>query len=102
MNAFHWHGETFSIPPGAVRVLENAHCTNQAFVLNDRHFGMQCHVEMTPELIASWCENGADEIAASSSPAVQSAAAMQSDMVHKTQQLHTIADEIYSRWIQGL
>jgi GMP synthase-like glutamine amidotransferase len=102
MNVFHWHGETFSIPPGAMRVLENAHCANQAFALNDRHFGMQCHVEMTPELIASWCENGADEIAASSSPAVQSAAAMQSGMENKTHQLHTIADKIYSRWIQGL
>ena len=102
MNVFHWHGETFSIPPGAVRVLENAHCANQAFVLNDRHFGMQCHVEMTPELITSWCENGADEIAASSSPAVQSAAAMQSDVENKTHQLHTISDKIYSRWIQGL
>ncbi len=102
MNVFHWHGETFSIPPGAVRVLESAHCANQAFVLNDRHLGMQCHVEMTPELIASWCENGADEIAASSSPAVQSAAAMQSDVGNRTHRLHTLADKIYSRWIQGL
>src|SRR5260221_8981332 len=28
--SFHWHGETFSIPPGATRVLENEHCANQA------------------------------------------------------------------------
>ena len=102
INVFHWHGETFSIPPGAVRVLESAYCANQAFILNDRHFGMQCHVEMTPQLIASWCENGADEIAASSGPAVQSAEAMQSDMENKTHRLHTMADKIYSRWVQGL
>ena len=30
--AFHWHGETFSIPPGAVRILGNDNCANQAFV----------------------------------------------------------------------
>jgi hypothetical protein len=102
MLAFHWHGETFSVPPGATRILESAHCANQAFVLNDRHIGMQCHVEMTPELIASWCDNGAGEIAASQSPGVQSAAAMQADLPDRTSRLHQLADKIYSRWIQGL
>ncbi|MFN3752214.1 MAG: type 1 glutamine amidotransferase [Thiobacillus sp.] len=99
---FHWHGETFSLPPGAVRILESAHCANQAFVLGDRHLGMQCHVEMTPELIASWCENGADEIAAGTGPAVQTAAAIQADLPARTARLHALADKIYSRWIQGL
>jgi GMP synthase-like glutamine amidotransferase len=102
MLAFHWHGETFTIPPGATRILESAHCANQAYVLNDRHIGMQCHVEMTPELIASWCDNGAAEIAASNSPGVQSVSAIQADMAVRTAKLHQLADKIYSRWIQGL
>jgi hypothetical protein len=71
-------------------------------VLHDRHLGMQCHVEMTPGLIASWCENGAAEIAASDSPAVQTPAAIQADMDARTTRLHALADKIYSRWIQGL
>lgn len=100
--AFHWHGETFSIPPGATRILESAWCPNQAYVLGDRHIGMQCHVEMTPELIASWCDNGADEIAASDSPAVQQPAAMLADVAVRTARLHVLADKIYSRWIQWL
>ncbi|MDP1864254.1 MAG: type 1 glutamine amidotransferase [Thiobacillus sp.] len=100
--AFHWHGETFTLPPGAVRILESAYCANQAYVLNERHIGMQCHVEMTPELIASWCENGADEINASNSPGVQSPEIIQADMAARTAQLHQVADKIYSRWIQGL
>ena len=102
MPAFHWHGETFSVPPGAKRILESAYCTNQAFVLNDRHIGMQCHVEMTPELIASWCEHGAAEIAVSDSSGVQSPEAIQVDVDARTAQLHHLADKIYSRWIQGL
>lgn len=102
MLAFHWHGETFSLPPGATRILESDHCANQAYVLNDRHIGMQCHVEMTPELIASWCEHGADEIAASASPAVQTPAAIQADMSARTAALHALADKIYSCWIQRL
>jgi GMP synthase-like glutamine amidotransferase len=100
--AFHWHGETFSLPPGATRILESAYCANQAYVLNDRHVGMQCHVEMTPELIASWCDNGAAEIAASDSPGVQLSAAIQADVQTRTDRLHQLADKIYSRWIQGL
>jgi GMP synthase-like glutamine amidotransferase len=99
---FHWHGETFSLPPGAARILESAWCANQAYVLDDRHLGMQCHVEMTPELIAAWCDNGAAEIAASDSPAVQSPAAILEDVEARTARLHTLADKIYSRWIQGL
>lgn len=99
---FHWHGETFSIPPGGTRILDSAYCSNQAFLLDDRHLGLQCHVEMTPSMVRAWCASGADEIAGSSSPAVQSAELMQADMEVQTQRLHGIADKIYSRWIQGL
>lgn len=100
--AFHWHGETFSLPPGATRILDSAWCANQAFVLDDRHIALQCHVEMTPELVASWCDHGAAEIAASDSPAVQSPATIQADLPARTARLHELADKIYSRWIQGL
>lgn len=99
--AFHWHGETFSIPPGAVRLLESDACANQAFALG-KTFGMQCHVEMTEEMIRQWCRDGAGEITASTSPAVQSPEAMQADMGKKVAALHAVADKIYSRWIAGL
>lgn len=102
MPVFHWHGETFSLPPGATRILDSAHCAHQAFVLNGRHLAMQCHIEMTPELIADWCENGAAEIAASNSPAVQTPAAILRDVDARVLRLHGLADKIYSRWIQGL
>src|SRR5581483_2513328 len=42
--AYHWHGETFAIPPQATRILESGACPNQAFVLG-KHLGLQCHVE---------------------------------------------------------
>lgn len=98
---FHWHGETFSIPPGAVRLLESAHCANQAYALG-KTFGMQCHVEMTEEMVRQWCRDGAGEIAASNSPAVQSPEAMQEDIERKVTTLNAVADRIYTRWIEGL
>jgi GMP synthase-like glutamine amidotransferase len=100
--AFHWHGETFSIPPGGTRALENAHCANQAFALG-RHFGMQCHVEMTAEMIADWLRGGAAEIAQSKdSPGVQAPAEIERDLERRLGALHAVADRIYERWIEGL
>jgi GMP synthase-like glutamine amidotransferase len=100
--SFHWHGETFSIPPGATRVLESPYCPNQAYALG-KHFGMQCHVEMTEQMIRDWCEGGAAEIAAAAaSPAVQSVPDMQTDMGPKLTALHAVAERIYTRWIAGL
>ena len=100
--SFHWHGETFSIPPGGTRVLENAHCENQAYALG-RHFGMQCHVEMTEELVRAWLRSGGDELRNSEkSPAVQRPEQIEADLQKKLEQLHAVADRIYDRWTQGL
>jgi GMP synthase-like glutamine amidotransferase len=100
--SFHWHGETFSIPPGGTRVLESAHCANQAFALG-KHFGMQCHVEMTEDLVNVWLRSGADEIRASAaSPAVQKPEDIQRDLEARLEALHAVADRIYDRWTEGL
>ena len=98
---FHWHGETFTIPPGAEAVLSNRYCANQGFVLG-KHIGMQCHVEMTAELIESWCRSGAREIAESASPAVQPASEIERDLDRRLADLHAVADRIYARWMEGL
>lgn len=46
--AFHWHGDTFSIPPGAVQAASSAACANQAFVYNHNVVGLQFHLETQP------------------------------------------------------
>jgi len=99
--SFHWHGEAFTIPPGAERVLSNQHCGNQAFVLG-KHLGMQCHIEMTPEMIDAWCATGAGEISRSKSPAVQSVAAIKTGIEPRLRALHLVADGVYARWTEGL
>jgi len=99
---FQWHGETFSIPPGATRVLEGQHCANQAFAIG-RHLGMQCHVEMTPELVRTWLSTGSEEIQQhEKSPAVQKPDEIQKDLDPRLERLHQVADKIYDRWTEGL
>ncbi|HEY6093872.1 MAG TPA: type 1 glutamine amidotransferase [Gallionellaceae bacterium] len=101
-SAFHWHGETFSLPPQAIHLLSSPHCRNQAFAVG-KHLAMQCHIEMTAEMIRDWCRVGADELAESaSSPAVQSAAEMQAQLDEQLPALHSLAEQVYSHWVQGL
>ena len=52
--AFSWHGDTFDLPVGAVRVAESEACANQAFVYGDRVVGLQYHVEVTAEAVRSF------------------------------------------------
>jgi GMP synthase-like glutamine amidotransferase len=100
--SFHWHGETFSIPPGATRVLENEHCANQGFALG-KHLGMQCHVEMTEDLIRIWARGGYEEIEASkASPAVQKREEIEREIESRVAALHEVADRIYDRWTANL
>lgn len=101
--AFHWHGETFSLPSGATRVLSSAHCANQAFALG-KHFGMQCHVEMTRQLVTDWCRDWGKEVdrLAARVPSVQTPDEMTTDLDARVAALHRIADAIYAEWIKGL
>ncbi|MBS1188281.1 MAG: type 1 glutamine amidotransferase [Rhodocyclaceae bacterium] len=99
---FQWHGETFSIPPGAARILGNGYCANQIFVLGP-HLAMQCHVEMTPEMIAAWASHGAGEIAACArQPSVQTREQMLEDIGAKLPNMRRLADQLYSVWIGGI
>jgi len=100
--SFHWHGETFSIPPGATRILESGHCVNQGFALG-KHLGMQCHVEMTEELVRTWLQTGADEIRdAAASPGVQKPAEIERGLKDRLGALHEVANRLYDRWTEGL
>lgn len=60
--AFHWHGDTFEVPPGALRLAESSACKNQAFEYEGRVLGLQFHLESSKESIQRLIENCRDEI----------------------------------------
>lgn len=99
--SFHWHGETYSLPAGADGIASSPHCRNQAFALGP-HLGMQCHVEMTPEMIRAWCDSGREALALCACPSVQGSREMQSHMPARLAVLNTVAARLYDRWIEGL
>jgi GMP synthase-like glutamine amidotransferase len=97
---FHWHGETFSIPPGATCILASSDCANQAFIIGNT-LAFQCHIEMTSEMVREWARLGADEIAPVCAT-VQNPQAMTAELNARVQRLQAVADKFYDRWVQGL
>ncbi len=71
--------------------------------IDDRHIGFQCHIEMTRELVETWCAAGADELPAQSTRrhaerAPTSCATSTRALARSTR----VADDVYARWAQGL
>jgi GMP synthase-like glutamine amidotransferase len=98
--AFHWHGETFSIPEGATPILQSRDCANQGFVTGNT-LALQCHVEMTKEMVQEWTKLHAHEIRETSAT-IQSATEMTTEIDDKIAALQVQADRLYRRWLRPL
>ncbi len=51
---FHWHGDTFDLPPGATLLASSAAYPHQAFRVGERVYGFQFHVEVDRALAHAW------------------------------------------------
>jgi len=54
---FQWHGDTFDLPAGAVRLASSDLFPNQAFRYSDRVYALQFHIEVTPSIVTGWLRN---------------------------------------------
>lgn len=59
---FHWHGDTFDIPEGALKIAESEACRNQGFIMNNRIVAFQFHLETTLESASALIENCSNEL----------------------------------------
>jgi GMP synthase-like glutamine amidotransferase len=59
---FHWHGDTFDLPEGAVHLASSSACSNQGFIYNHRVIGLQFHLETTPKSMEALIENCGEEL----------------------------------------
>ncbi|MGE4385019.1 MAG: type 1 glutamine amidotransferase [Endomicrobiaceae bacterium] len=60
--AFHWHGDTFEIPAGAIHIAQSEACKNQGFIFDNRILALQFHLETTTESAEALLKNCRDEL----------------------------------------
>ena len=58
---FHWHGDTFDLPDGAVRLASSEHYDNQAFQYKSAD-GLQFHLEVNEEMVNLWLDNTEEKL----------------------------------------
>jgi GMP synthase-like glutamine amidotransferase len=88
---FHWHGETFDLPAEAELLASSDACRHQAFRVGANVYGLQFHLEVSPEMIADWCTQDANcgdmrEIGAPIDPR------------HNAPRLRELSRRIFGRW----
>ena len=59
---FHWHGDTFDIPEGAVHLISSDVCSNQAFIFNENVLALQFHFETTETTVKDIIDNSRHEL----------------------------------------
>jgi GMP synthase-like glutamine amidotransferase len=87
LEAFHWHGESFDLPEGAVPLASSNACPNQGFVFGDCVLALQFHLETTPESVALLAAHCPEDLA--EGPFVQTRETMMSAGEARFRALHS-------------
>lgn len=52
----HWHGDTFALPSGAIRLAASEACAEQGFLIEKKCLGLQFHMEVDPDLVLQFVD----------------------------------------------
>ncbi len=92
--AFHWHGDVFALPPGAVALASSTPTPCQAFRFGANAYGLQCHLEVTAPLLESWLSAWGDGLPA----AGVTAGAIRAQARQELPRLRHLAESLFGTW----
>ncbi len=96
--AFHWHGDTFGLPPGAVLAGSTEACKNQGFLYKERVVGLQYHLEATRESANNLVDKCGDELV--HAPHIHDADRIRRDTARYCGEANTLFKRMLDRWLE--
>lgn len=96
--AFHWHGDTFTLPDRAVPLAFSALTPLQAFRLDPRAWGVQFHLETDGQVLEAMLESGEEELR----EAGVGAGAIRARAATELPRLRALALRVFGRWVDLL
>jgi GMP synthase-like glutamine amidotransferase len=96
--AFHWHGETFAVPHGAVRFTESDACQNQGFIYENRILALQFHLESDAKSVEALIRNRPGDL--KPGPAVQEESEILSGTASHVKSMHRLLETALNAWLR--
>lgn len=90
----HWHGDIFDVPPAGMYLGSSALTPNQIFRYGRGLYGLQFHLEMTPEIFDEMVEDSRDDL----TEAGADPDALRRQAWDVLPQLRETAETVFSRW----
>jgi GMP synthase-like glutamine amidotransferase len=94
---FHWHGDTFELPEGAVLLGSSSVTPVQAFIADEKLLALQFHLEIKPENISLMINHAGDELVAA--PYIQDAGSLSAGLVNLSE--NKVLLEIFLSWLEN-
>ncbi|MDO8637705.1 MAG: type 1 glutamine amidotransferase [Dehalococcoidia bacterium] len=94
---FQWHGDTFHIPDGAIKLASSSGCDNQAFCYGKNTYALQFHLEVTPAMVTNWISINREELREPGRPVVGELTPP--DLPQRCEELRRLAEIMFSNFI---
>ena len=93
-----WHGDTFDLPDGAVRLASSPAYTNQAFRF-ERAYGMQFHLEVSAEMAREWAEVPEYVASLERTLGAEAAPAFLASIETRADEMRSTGRALFERWL---
>jgi len=99
---FQWHGDTFALPRGAVRLASSPLCREQAFRYGEAAWGLQFHLEMTEPMIRAWLQQPANRAELTALKGVIDPIAIRRQSPQHIRRLRELAEHVATTFAQSV
>jgi GMP synthase-like glutamine amidotransferase len=97
--AFHWHQDTFAIPPMGYRIAETDGCSNQGFLYEDHVMALQFHMESDVETVNALLRNCGGDLALGSY--IQTEEEIRAGLLLHLRAMHRLFGEWLDGWVRA-